>query len=48
MMIMTISLLLVAIAAALAFMTKRKVNKQLQATPMTSSCGRMKAIRVEL
>lgn len=32
MMIMTISLLLVAIAAALAFMTKRKVNKQLQAT----------------
>jgi signal transduction histidine kinase len=32
MMILLISLLLVAIAAALAFMTKRKVNKKLQAT----------------
>jgi len=32
MLIMTISLLLVAIAAALAFVTKRKVNKKLQAT----------------
>jgi len=32
MMIMLISLLLVAIAAAMAFMTKRKVNKKLQAT----------------
>jgi signal transduction histidine kinase len=32
MLIMTISLLLVAIAAALAFITKRKVNKKLQAT----------------
>src|SRR5258708_5535418 len=32
MLIMSISLLLVAIAAALAFLTKRKVNKKLQAT----------------
>ncbi|HTI07061.1 MAG TPA: tetratricopeptide repeat-containing sensor histidine kinase [Puia sp.] len=32
MLIMTISLFLVAIAAALAFMTKRKANKKLQAT----------------
>ena len=32
MMIMTISLLLVAIAAAMAFLTKRKVNRKLQAT----------------
>lgn len=32
MLIMTISLLLVAIAAAMAFNTKRKVNKKLQAT----------------
>jgi signal transduction histidine kinase len=32
MMIMALSLLLIAIAAALAFMTKRKVNNKLQAT----------------
>ena len=32
MMIMALSLLLIAIAAALAFMTKRKVNRKLQAT----------------
>jgi len=32
MLIMTISLLLIAIAAALAFLTKRRVNKKLQAT----------------
>jgi signal transduction histidine kinase len=32
MMVMALSLLLIAIAAALAFMTKRKVNRKLQAT----------------